>query len=143
MLENRKRRMTTPYHQKGKDRFMIAQMAIFSATLGLSAPWQVTSATFAKESNRLDINIEYAPVTSIDCPFCGKPVSSLPSETMLEVWHHEDFFRYTTYLHAKVPVMTCCGRSFPQERPWSRVGSKFFRLTLSAPPRHPAVEGEI
>jgi hypothetical protein len=109
---------------------MIEQMAIFSATLGLSPPWVVTAATFAKESNRLDLKIEYSHVSPVDCPICGKSASSTPAGTMVEIWFHEDFFRYSTYLHAQVPVMTCCcGCEFPLERPWSRVGSKFSRVS--------------
>ena len=109
---------------------MIEQMAIFSATLGLSPPWQVTAATFAKESNRLDLNIEYAQANPVACPICGRTESSAPEEIMVETWYHDDFFRYATYLHAKVPVMSCCcGCKFPMERPWSRVGSKFSRVS--------------
>jgi hypothetical protein len=109
---------------------MIEQMASLSATLGLSPPWQVTGATFAKESNRLDLNIEYAEPGAVDCPICGKACSGVPAETTAETWYHEDFFRYATFLHAKVPVIACCcGCRFPVERPWSRVGSKFSRVS--------------
>ena len=112
---------------------MMEQMAIFSATLGLSPPWQVTAATFAKESNRLDLCIEYthgAPIDCPNCPNCGCAGSSVVAETTTELWYHDDFFCYATYLHAQVPLMTCCcGCEFPLERPWSRVGSKFCRLS--------------
>jgi len=109
---------------------MIEQMAIFSATLGLSPPWQVTGASFAGESNRLDLNIEYAHSTPLDCPVCGRSGTGVPVETAVEIWYHEDFLRYATYLHAQVPLMTCCcGGKIPLERPWSRPGSKFARLS--------------
>ncbi|HBG04721.1 MAG: hypothetical protein A2075_12375 [Geobacteraceae bacterium GWC2_58_44] len=109
---------------------MKEQMAIFSATLGLSPPWQVTAATFAKESNRLDLSIEYAHGSPLPCPICGREATSHPAETITEVWYHEDFLRYATYLHAQVPLITCCCGvgAFPLERPWSRAGSKFARL---------------
>lgn len=108
-------------------------MAIFSATLGLSHPWRITAADFARDSKRLDITIEYAK-PPLDCPFCGGHEPGAPAKTCVETWYHEDFFRYTTYLHAKVPLMTCdCGVGFPKERPWSRAGSKFARLSSSNP----------
>jgi len=105
------------------------QMAIFSATLGLSPPWQVTAASFARESNRLDISIEYAHAPPQDCPICGGKGTCCLAETVLETWYHDDFFHYVTYLHARVPLMACCcGGTFPLERPWSRAGSKFSRI---------------
>ena len=105
------------------------QMPIFSATLGLSPPWQVTKVIFGKESNRLDISIEYAHGNAIDCPICGGEGTSCPAETTSEIWYHGDFLRYVTYLHARVPLMACCcGSRFPLERPWSRAGSRFTRI---------------
>ena len=105
------------------------QMAIFSATLGLFSPWQVTSASFAKESNRLDIHVEYAHPAAHDCPFCGGRGTCSLAGTVQEIWYHDDFFRYATYLHARVPLLACrCGRKFHQERPWCRAGSRFSRL---------------
>lgn len=103
--------------------------AIFSATLGLFPPWQVTSASFAKESNRLDIHVEYTHQSGHDCPFCGESGACCLAETVQETWYHEDFFRYATYLHARVPLLTCrCGGTFHLERPWSRDGSRFCRV---------------
>jgi transposase len=105
------------------------QMAIFSATLGLSPPWKVTSASFAKDCNRLDITIEYTHGSPLDCPVCGGKGTSCHFETVGEIWYHDDFFRYVTYLHAQVPLMACCcGGRFELERPWSRTGSKFTLL---------------
>lgn len=106
--------------------------AIFSATLGLFPPWQVTSASFARESNRLDIHVEYAHPAGHDCPHCGGRGTCCLAETVQETWYHEDFFRYATYLHARVPLLAChCGGTFQLERPWSRAGSKFCRIQSS------------
>jgi transposase len=105
------------------------QMTILSATLGLSPPWEVTAANFAKESNRLDIEIAYAYQSPLDCPSCGGKGTSSHAETSAETWFHGNFFTYITYLHAQVPLMACrCGSRFPLERPWSRPGSKFSRI---------------
>ena len=105
------------------------QTAIFSATLGLFPPWQVTSATFSKDSNRLDIQVEFLHTTGHDCPFCGGRGTCRPAGTVQETWFHDDFFRYATYLQARVPLLACrCGRKLHPERPWSRAGSRFCRL---------------
>lgn len=98
--------------------------AIFSATLGLSHPWHVTSVALASDERRLDITVDYA-AGSFPCPHCGseRPWHSSESET----WVHGDFFRYLTYLHARVPLVErCpCGTEVPVRRPWSRAGSRF------------------
>jgi hypothetical protein len=105
------------------------QMMILSATLGLSPPWQVTAANFAKESNRLDISIEYSYATPLDCPACGGKGTSCHAETVAETWFHENFFSYATFLHARVPLMACdCGGRFPLKPPWSRQGSLFYKI---------------
>ena len=96
---------------------------IFSSTLGLSLPWQITSVSFAKEEKRLDINVDFLDNNSLPCPCCG--TGGVPCQKKTETWYHDDFFRYETYLHAHVPHIECCGNIIPVERPWSRVGSKF------------------
>jgi len=97
--------------------------SIYSATLGLAHPWNVTSVEFADDMKRLDITVVYIANDSLSCK-CGSGVQWL--WTALETWHHDDFFRFNTYLHARVPRFTCsaCGGS-EVEKPWSRKGSRF------------------
>jgi hypothetical protein len=100
--------------------------AIFSATLGLSHPWHIVSVTFGGEGNRMDISLDVYLGNLFTCPTCG--TQKAPSFSEAEVWFHEDFFRYATYLHARVPRIECCDVIVAAERPWSRSGSKFGRL---------------
>ena len=103
------------------------QPAIFSATLGLSYPWKVTEVTFASADNRLDITVDFDPGSQFVCSCCGRILSS--SEGEKEIWHHDSFLRYSTFLHARVPRVECeCGHTFPIERPWTRAGSKFAQV---------------
>jgi transposase len=105
------------------------QLAIFSATLGLSPPWHVIAANFAENLNRLDISVEYAHAGRLACPHCGEKGAGPATDTKVEVWFHGNFFGYVTYLHARVPMITCgCGNTFPSERPWGRAGSHFSRV---------------
>lgn len=105
---------------------------IFSATLGLTPPWQITSVIFAHDVKRLDITLEYCGEGRSNCACCGSTAEILGSFT--ETWRHGNFFNHETFLHAKVPRLCCreCGGS-RVDRPWSRQGSKF-RLTGSGPP---------
>jgi transposase len=97
---------------------------IFSSTLGLHDPWQISAIKFSRSEKRLDISIKFAPDDGFICPTCGKTVLSF--DQLDETWHHSDFFQYATYLHALVPLVTCpCCGVFTAERPWSRDGSKF------------------
>jgi zinc-finger of transposase IS204/IS1001/IS1096/IS1165 len=98
--------------------------AVFSATLGLSHPWQVIAINFTKEERRLDITIDFVHGSSFFCPTCGAEKKCCESDE--ETWFHDDYFRYATYLHARVPKLqcSCCGVD-DIERPWSRTGSKF------------------
>ena len=105
--------------------------AIFSATLGLSHPWHIVTVTFAREDNRMDISLDFYQGNSFTCPHCGK--SRPPCSAEEELWFHEDFFRYPTYLHARVPRIECCHGVVATERPWSRTGSRFARVEVRAP----------
>jgi hypothetical protein len=100
--------------------------AIFSATLGLSHPWHIVSVSFAREENRMDIGLDFYLGNLFTCPYCGE--QKAPSYSEEEIWFHEDFFRYATYLHARVPRIECCNGIVATERPWSRSGSRFGRL---------------
>jgi transposase len=102
--------------------------AIFSATLGLAYPWQVTAVAFARDENRLEITVDFDHGNHFTCPCCGTAALA-PCGWETETWHHADFFRYSTYLNARVPRVECpCGKVLPVERPWSRAGSRFSRL---------------
>ena len=100
---------------------------IFSATLGLFHPWKISSVTVSREERRMDITIDFVSDNSICCPLCGKDGEIC--EAAREIWRHDNFLNYRTYLHVRVPLRKCvmCGVS-EVERPWSREGSKFTRV---------------
>ena len=98
---------------------------IFAATLGLSQPWQITDVSFSNGEKRMDITVAYPATETIICPICG--TANKMCYAAEEVWFHKDFFKHVTYLHTQVPHIQCCGL-LSVERPWSRVGSKFYQL---------------
>lgn len=95
---------------------------IFSATLGISAPWEITGVSFEPGENRLDIKIAFLVNEAVLCPYCGSIHSSC--NAVEETWVHQDFLSHVTYLHTRIPRVQCC-RPVPIERPWSRPGSRF------------------
>ena len=105
------------------------QHRLYSATLGLHAPWIITSISVDKESCRLDITIETTSDAAFSCPRCG--CEAAPCETLDETWYHQDFFDYCAYIHARVPHVSCrrgCGIS-RVDVPWGRSGSRFLPLS--------------
>ncbi len=103
--------------------------ALFGMALGIVAPWEVTEITFSKESNRLDITIDFQRGATFVCPVCGALVPVY--DTTEKTWRHLNFFQYEAYLHARVPRVNCphegCGVKQVQV-PWARAGSGFTML---------------
>lgn len=103
--------------------------ALFGMALGIVPPWEVTEVSFSKESNRLDITIDFQPGATFACPVCGAPAPA--HDTTVKTWRHLNFFQYEAYLHARVPRVTCpnagCGVKQVQV-PWARAGSGFTLL---------------
>ncbi len=103
--------------------------ALFGMALGIVHPWEVTKVNFSKESNRLDITIDFQCGAAFACPVCGATASAY--DTTEKQWRHLNFFQYEAYLHARVPRVKCpndgCGVKQIQV-PWARPGSGFTLL---------------
>jgi transposase len=103
--------------------------ALFGMALGIVPPWEVTEVSFSKESNRLDITIDFQRGATFLCPVCGAPAPAY--DTTEKTWQHLNFFQYEAYLHARVPRVKCpnegCGVKQVQV-PWARAGSGFTLL---------------
>lgn len=102
---------------------------MFSAVLGLSSPWKVTAVSISNKEKRMDISVDFSRRNTFACPSCGS--ESTVSHAHRETWHHENFFHFATYLHARVPNVRChsgCG-TLPANVPWERQGSRFVKLS--------------
>lgn len=103
--------------------------SLFGMALGIVPPWEVTEVSFSKESNRLDITIDFQRGATFLCPVCGAPAPAY--DTTEKTWQHLNFFQYEAYLHARVPRVNCpnegCGVKQVQV-PWARAGSGFTLL---------------
>ncbi|MBI2353619.1 MAG: ISL3 family transposase [Deltaproteobacteria bacterium] len=103
--------------------------ALFGMALGIVPPWEVTEISFSKESNRLDITIDFQRGATFVCPVCG---ASAPAyDTTEKTWRHLNFFQYEAYLHARVPRVNCPNEGCGVKQvhvPWARAGSGFTLL---------------
>jgi transposase len=103
--------------------------ALFGIALGINPPWEVTDVAFSKESNRLDITINFQRGASFACPVCGAPAPAY--DTTEKEWRHLNFFQYEAYLHARVPRVKCPNEGCGVKQvtvPWARAGSGFTLL---------------
>jgi len=103
--------------------------ALFGMALGIVPPWEVTEVSFSKESNRLDITIDFQRGATFLCPVCGAPAAAY--DTSEKTWQHLNFFQYEAYLHARVPRVNCPNEGCGVKQvhvPWARAGSGFTLL---------------
>lgn len=109
--------------------FILQLTELFTQALGLTLPWQVVSFDFSKETNRLDIKIDFTRGATFPCPVCGDLVPV--HDTVEKTWRHMNFWQYQTYLTARTPRVKCpkegCGVKLV-EVPWARAGSGFTLL---------------
>lgn len=101
---------------------------LFTAALGLTAPWRVVESCFDAGERRLELRIDFERGARFACPECetaGCPVHDTESKR----WRHLDFFQHQAFLEARVPRVRC-----PEHGvrlvvvPWARPGSGFTLL---------------
>jgi transposase len=73
--------------------------------LGVSSPWDISSATLDLSVQKVDIVIEYTDDKG-DCPEYG--VTSPKHDDRKEhTWRHLDTMQFATQLHGKLPRVRC------------------------------------
>jgi transposase len=93
----------------------VVEQELFSAALGLVAPWRVARSEFDAGAGRLDLYLDFPRGARFACPQSGCGERECPvHDTEDKTWRHLDFFQYQAYLHAKLPRCvarsTGCGR---------------------------------
>ena len=101
---------------------------LFTAALGLQAPWSVSEVDLNTAKRRIDFTVTCA-THRLACPQCGAPEQGM-HDRVDKQWRHLDFFQFEAWLHAKVPRVKCtsCGKTTQLEVPWARPGSGFTLL---------------
>jgi len=102
--------------------------ALFTAALGLQAPWRVSKVELSTAKNRIDFELE-CHAKRLSCPHCASADQPI-HDRVNKSWRHLDFFQYEAWLHAPVPRVGCsaCGKTSQLEVPWARPGSGFTLL---------------
>lgn len=106
------------------------EQELFSAALGLVAPWRVGRSEFDAEAGRLDLYLEFPRGARFACPEPECPERQCPvHDAEAKTWRHLDFFQYQAYLHAKLPRVRCGEHGVRQVAvSWARPGSGFTLL---------------
>ena len=115
----------------------MTETSVFAATLGLSSPWRITGVSFFDKERKVVMLVDFDHVNAFRCPTCEAPARV--HDTATEVWHHDDFFRFSAYIHARVPDLICSGGCGVRkaELPWTRDNSRFVLLDQPAAPTLP------
>lgn len=102
--------------------------SLFTAALGLQAPWVVEKVDLDAAKHRIDFEIG-CTAKRLACPNCGA-AEQLIHDRNRRSWRHLDFFEYEAWLHAGVPRVSCtnCGKTSQVPVPWAREGSGFTLL---------------
>jgi transposase len=101
---------------------------LFTAALGLQAPWVVEKVDFDTARRRIDFEVGCTSQRLV-CPSCGAPDQGIHDRNRRS-WRHMDFFQFEAWLHADVPRVGCtvCGKTSQVSVPWAREGSGFTLL---------------
>lgn len=101
---------------------------LFTAALGLQAPWQVSQVELSTAKSRIDFHVQ-CNARQLSCPHCGQVDQGI-HDRISKSWRHLDFFQYEAWLHADVPRVACtaCGKTTLVPVPWARQGSGFTLL---------------
>lgn len=105
-----------------------SSVALFSAALGLTSPWQVDKGEFSADEGQLDLWLDFPAGSSFDCPECQRSGCKV-HDTTERTWRHLDFFQHRTLLHARQPRVECPDHGIKTVTPpWARPGSGFTLL---------------
>ena len=102
--------------------------SLFTAALGLQAPWQVAKVNLDTAKRRIDFEV-LSTAKRLACPSCGAADQAVHDRIRRD-WRHLDFFQFEAWLHADIPRVGCtaCGKTTQLPVPWAREGSGFTLL---------------
>jgi len=106
------------------------ELGLFTAALGLTAPWRVARTEFDVEGARLDLYLDFGRGARFPCPVKDCAHGACPvHDTADKTWRHLDFFQHKAFLHARAPRVRCPEHGVRQVSvSWARPGSGFTML---------------
>lgn len=80
--------------------------ALYEYLLGLQSRWTVSRVHLSMNEQRVDVWAEHPKDATWACPHCTKPLP-LYAHAEERTWRHLDSCQFQTYLHARIPRVTC------------------------------------
>ena len=77
--------------------------SLFTAALGLPAPWAVANVDLDTTKRRIDFEV-LSSAKRLACPSCGAADQSV-HDRIRRNWRHLDFFQFEAWLHADIPQL--------------------------------------
>ena len=101
---------------------------LYAKLLGIATPWRVTRVTVNVPAERIDLWVEETAGTKFPCPTC-QGAATVYDHTPEQVWRHLDTCQCRTYVHARLPRITCPTDGVKQvPAPWAEARSQYTRL---------------
>ncbi len=98
---------------------------LYQQLLGLKSPWSVSQVELDVKQQRVDVWVEHEKDAVWSCPECSKE-STVYDHAEERLWRHLDSCQFKTYLHARIPRITCAEHGILQVRvPWAEPKSRF------------------
>lgn len=110
-----------------------ATTQLFTAALGLSAPWRVKQVRFEPDAHEIHFDV-VCEAKRLPCSRCSAPDQPIHDRLQRD-WQHLHFFQYRALIHAAIPRVRCsrCAEQGTSEVsqvavPWARERSGFTLL---------------
>ena len=98
---------------------------VFTRLLALRRPWVVERVDLEANDNRVDVLLRHRSNARFRCPKCGA-VLPLYDHSPPRKWRHLDHGSWLTWLHARIPRVSCLFHGIRQVRvPWALPGARF------------------
>ncbi len=81
-------------------------VSFYQRLLSPPAPWRVSEVDLSGDAARVDVWLEHPGKTSFPCPKCGLHCS-IRDHVAERTWRHLDTCESTTWLHARLPRVSC------------------------------------
>ena len=101
---------------------------LYRHLLGITPPWTVEKVDLDVEKQRIDVSLAHKRGQRWACPECGH-LCGLHDHADERTWRHLDSCQFLTYIHAKIPRVSCPEHGVRQVRvPWAEPNSRFTLL---------------
>ena len=101
---------------------------LYRRLLGLESPWTVDRVDLDVKTRQVDVYAKHEKQKAWPCPECKKPCG-LHDHDAERIWRHLDSCGFGTFLHARVPRVSCPEHGVRQVRvPWAEPSSRFTAL---------------